>query len=239
MNYFFTKGISTAADYDYAKYQLLNQKKKTYLVTTDYDRFLSQNLNRLGILTTNTINLFDRIQNVTHIPAKKVQLDDLNIVSDIPPVKVNADTYGFYHEGYCFCTVKLFSDTAAVDQINYYDRFANLLEIDSYDVRGFKSITTVYGQNGGVATDNMYTPDEKLAYEEFYQTNPQTGKIASSLSLVHGEKCVTFYDTRTALIAKFYQTLNTTSSDTFYATQSFLNQYNFVADPSIQFLVAE
>lgn len=236
MNYFFTKSISDEADYDYLKYQVLNKKEAAYLVTTDYDRSLSQRLSRIGISAKNTINLFDRIQSITHISNPKVQLADLNIESDTAPVAIGSGKYGFYHNGYCFCTVKLFSDSDAVDQVNYYDRFANLLEIDSYDSRGFKSLATIYGQKGGVATDYMYTPDGQLAYEEFYQADTQTGKIASSLSLVHQKDGITFYDTRTALIAGFYQTLNTSSDDTFYATQSFLNQYNFVADPSIHFV---
>ncbi|GEN95494.1 hypothetical protein [Pediococcus ethanolidurans] len=236
MNYFFTKQIQDTNDYDFQLFQNLRKSQEIKFVTTDYDRFYTRKIQQLNISENEVINMFNSLQVKNKEESKAVHFMQLNLKSDQGPQKLSDGRLALYHEGYCYCIVSLFQETDLINQLTFYDQFQNVIEIDSYDVRGFLSLKTIYGQNGGVATDKMFTPNKKLVYEEFYQRIPNSQKIESTLSIIHAKNQISLFDSRTELIANFFHVLKAANTDKIYASQNFLNQYNF--DNDINFVVA-
>ena len=233
MNFFVTydyaselSGIEQAQKKRAKAFQMFGENIK--LVSLAYNRFLFKICNQNGIRHNQLINMYDYFQGlvakkIDEIPTKNVS--DL-IQGDEYVLTRNTDKLEIYNGQDHIKNIYLIVDGVkndAIDKVEYFDKFNNLIRVDYFDIRGFLSMSDIIGQRGGVSREINYDLKGNSVLESYYHTDSQ-GKIQIHWMLNHDSN-IYYFDNKGALESKFldlisnvYGENNIFISDRAYAT---------------------
>jgi len=148
------------------------------IVSLAYNRFLSRSLDKNDINTEEFINMYDFLQDISAEKFEEYdyQVSANQIVSGSETI-LNKNKV-MWTVGYDNVTTKkiYLMDNPTFDlQINYvefFDKSGSKIKTDYYDVRGFKSMSDIYGQRGGVAREINFNLAGQPVLESVYKREP-------------------------------------------------------------------
>ncbi|MEE6725999.1 glycosyltransferase [Pediococcus acidilactici] len=176
MKYFVSRGIYTFnSGTEHAQAQrtrLFNQQNDpAHYVTMDYNRFWLRDAQRVGLDSGQVLNMYDYFQGTTQIPTvpvpvrkfKQLPFDEYQLVDYGP------DYYTVDHAGRQLARINILPGTVGlVGDVEYYDRFDNLVSRDNYDWRGFKSSTDYFHPDGSLGARRFLNPAGEVVLENVY-----------------------------------------------------------------------
>ena len=206
-------------------------KEKAKIVTFQYNRFQHINTKKFGISDYNFLNMFDYFQESTEF--KLLSIQD-NYISEI--FKKLAKTYpGFkkewtgnlmniYHKSIKVAEMSFFDNSLKyVSNLKWYGSDNEIIRDDGYDSRGFLSISSFFGQKGGVSSETIYNIHGISVINLYYHEKSIGGDIENTAITLkyHGVEQV-FLNIE-QLTAFFYDLVTNDDSDAiFIADRSYL-----------------
>lgn len=201
------------------------------ILTFHYNRFLHMNTKKWSLADNNIINMFDYFQKSTSMS------DDFNMVNISDKLVDNiihsfgdrltieeTSQYIFIKDEKEELLVSLerFNfDTNQISKVQWFDRFKNVVREDSYDVRGFLSISSFFGQDGGVTQDLIYDIDGNEVFNSYYHSKKESDIVENSALILKENKSEKIFSNLDQLTAYFYD-LVSKQDDTFIADRSYL-----------------
>lgn len=216
MNFFVTydyaselSGIEQAQKKRARAFQMF--KKDIKFVSLAYNRFLFSISKSNGIKYDKIINMYDYFQGIDSkkmgkIPSKKAY--DL-INNDEYVLNSNAKKLEIYIGHHHIKDIYLINDgnkNDAIDKIEYFDKFNNLMRIDYFDIRGFLSMSDIIGQRGGVSREINYDLNGNSVLESYYHVD-SGGKIRVQWMLNYDDN-IYYFDDKSLLESKFLDLIN-------------------------------
>lgn len=211
-----------------------NINEKSAIVTFQYNRFQHINTKKFGIDENHFVNMFDYFQGAVNLSKntniassnnfdtilKKIKQNNRNVY-----VRTEYDQLIVYSDNEKIASVRFLSESKTdVSNIQWYSKGTNrVIRDDGYDTRGFLSISTFFGQNGGVASETLYRVDGKRVIDFYYhETSKNDNIINTAISLLDHKKEVIFYSLE-AMTSYFYDILAKQSKfPVFIADRSYL-----------------
>lgn len=185
MNYFVMNNLTnqlTGNEYaQLERYQVFKTFASTpsKLVSLVYDRFSTQIKQIQHLTSDELINMWDYLQGIDEQTLRE-HPHEVAATTQIGPgeeIVERTDQVWTISNG-AFVTKKIYLlgnpfFNEQIDYIDFFDRNNNAIRRDYYDVRGFKSMTNIYGHYGGVARQVNYNLDGRQAVESLYQRNAE------------------------------------------------------------------
>ncbi|CAK1255037.1 glycosyltransferase [Fructobacillus tropaeoli] len=180
MNFFVTY------DYNYqlsgieqAQFKRLKALKNfgSSIVTLAYNRFLYDIKKKIKLETLDLINMYDYFQGVWNNTELICQLERKEIkdllTEDEYVENINQNQYVIYRKRSHTKTIYLFSGDHSeyIDRVDYFDNYGSKIKTDFYDIRGFLSMSDIYGQRGGVAREINYDLFGNSVLESYYRVD--------------------------------------------------------------------
>ena len=203
------------------------------IVTFHFNRLHHENMKRWGIEDTDMINMFDFFQNAVVLPKNfKMQnnMEQLkNFIADEYQNTLRLEEsnneliYFDKTQQKRVRAIRQGKNREYLSEIEWFDQRDNLLRRDGFDTRGFLSITTFYGQAGGVVQEVMYDIDGKEVINSYYHETCDGEIRNTALILKNGNLEMTFSNLD-HLTAYFYDQISFLGDDkvTFIADRSYL-----------------
>lgn len=198
MNYFVTYDFADQlSGIEHAQINRLNvfnkfAEEKSSIVTFAYNRFLNRSIKKNMVKISQVVNMYDYLQ---EIPNDEKEIEKFRVyVKDIicdEEMIVEKKESTLYIKKNNKLTKKIFLMNNPIfdNQVNYvetYDKNEYIVKTDYYDIRGFKSMTDIYGQHGGVSRELNYTIQGKSKIESVYK-RMANGKILPTEWLILNE----------------------------------------------------
>lgn len=200
------------------------------IVTFHFNRFQHMNTQKYGISDHDYVNLFDYFQETVDIDDQKILDNYLTKILE----KINQsfpNNYLVKHNNF----LEVYQDGNKVVEITFFrnskDRVSNvkwygfdnkLIREDGYDSRGFLSISSFFGQKGGVASEDVYNIRGQVVINFYYHETDNNNSISNTsihLNYKHNHKV--FNDLQ-ELTAFFYDDLVKDSNSIFIVDRSYL-----------------
>ena len=176
MKYFVSRGIYTFnSGTEHAQAQrtrLFNQQNDpARYVTMDYNRFWLRDAQRVGLADDQVLNMYDYFQGTTQTPTvtvpvrefKQLPFDEYQLVDHGP------DYYTVDHAGRQLARINILPGTVGLmGDVEYYDRFDNLVSRDNYDWRGFKSSVDYFHPDGSLGVRRFLNLAGEVVLENVY-----------------------------------------------------------------------
>lgn len=179
MNYFISQSLLyDLSGIEIAQLKRLNlfkkNKKRAKLTTLEYNNYLHVNYANLKLQESDATNLYDFFQNVESGDYHVTKLDDLQIREELVEETELEVNYG---SGHGTTRVSFFRpveydqkfEKKQVATVKYFDLRNNLIKMDVYDVRGFKSSTKFFDQKNQLFQEIFYDANENPKIIKDYQ----------------------------------------------------------------------
>ncbi|WP_407884912.1 glycosyltransferase [Furfurilactobacillus curtus] len=216
MNYFLTNMLDyNLSGIEQAQMERLHlfdrHHQPSKIIVRRYNRFLQLNATRAGLKDGDFVGMYDFFQQAMSANVKPAKIKDLKLNQLEGPIH-EANKYTFFQAGRIAVEVILFPDSNdyqrdQIDTVRYFKRNGQLAQADYYDVRGFKSMSDLYGRDGGVAREIMYDPKGHERIASVYQALPN-GNIEATGFQVNDQDGRHLFDDEPAMFAYFLDRLN-------------------------------
>lgn len=194
-------------------------EKNTFIVTLAYNRFLSRSILVNDLNQKDVINMYDFFQNIsTQTLQKKHEVIMDEIISNDEIVdKIQGATYRVTRNDLLTKEINLMVNPRFENQINYVDFFdanGEKIKTDYYDERGFKSMSDIFGQYGGVAREINFDLDGKARLESLYKRHAN-GSIEATKWILIGDDGFPLksFNTKSELQSYFFDKLNINNTE--------------------------
>ncbi len=154
-------------------------QRQVKLLQLNYDRLAHSASASAGVYDDEFINMFDYYQKATDV---KAELTTIGMVRPgnalIEPAGIEGDiqAYNYRENGQLMRQVRLDAHTNAVVYVLVPNALGQVVETDTYDVRGFKSRVSLRNAAGKPLADEYYTPAGELAMRIDFAAD-QAGEI--------------------------------------------------------------
>ncbi|GAB6093208.1 glycosyltransferase [Furfurilactobacillus curtus] len=202
------------------------------IVTTDYKRFLHDNLQMAGVADDDVINMYDYYQQARAVPDRTVAYTDL-LLPTYDDVQTDGGNRRCFYQGQLVADVSFWPKRpGSVSAVRYFDKFEYAIREDYYDVRGFLSMVVLNGAEGKTSTELMLTPTGEVALERHYQRN-RAGNRSESAILLYSQTSdtgVRVFAGEKEFIAAFLDDLNQANEGETTGPNVFVIDRNLTAD---------
>lgn len=175
----------------------LNEPAKILVI--NYNRLLHSNMAKYQLADDDVISLYDYFQGTQTLPAYFEPQNDTDSLVDkylntFPANELKVEVHGNQRvlvdtkSNQARITLRCFNhDEQHVAEVSWWDRAGKLVRFDGYDDRGFLSMSSFYGQDGGVATETAFKVDGTPVITSYYHAD-QNGNIKKTLITLTDDK---------------------------------------------------
>ncbi|CAK1254944.1 glycosyltransferase [Fructobacillus cardui] len=191
-------------------------KQPAKIVTFQYNRFQHLNTKKYEINDNDFINLFDYFQNAISIDSNMFSDNHiskiLNKINHTYPdnelIKNNNVIEVYDNRKKKVVEIIFFKNSYdLVSNVKWYNFNNVIVREDGYDSRGFLSITSFFGQNGGVSSESIYNIQGEVIINFYYHEISRGGNIENtSIHLIFHNKEKVFFSIQ-ELASFFYDQL--------------------------------
>lgn len=143
-------------------------KQPAKLMTTDYNRFLSDALAAHNLKATDIVNLFDFFGGTETVSPRKFGIDDFHFPSRFDVKKID-DHYDVTENGRLNCRIVMRKDKPDwVESATYFDAAKRIIQGDFWDSRGFRALQQLYDRDGHIRVRRLLTANGEPFYESYH-----------------------------------------------------------------------
>lgn len=206
-------------------------KEKAKIVTFQYNRFQHINTENFEIRDDNFLNMFDYFQGATKVKSFSLQDNHISkvlkkISKTYPDFKkeFNGNLLNIYKNNIKIAEISFFDSTLKhVSNLRWYGSDNNIIRDDGYDSRGFLSISSFFGQQGGVSSETIFSICGIAVINFYYHENSSGGNIENTAITLKYDGIEQVFFTIEKLTAFFYDLITDDDSDAiFIADRSYL-----------------
>lgn len=187
------------------------------LVTRNYNRFLSRNLEQHSLNQADSVNMYDFFQEAVDRPRQKQHLRYLKSIplQDYHIIGIDNNVSEIQYQGKTLARIHVMPATVGlVGDVEYLDDLGHPAVREYWDWRGFKSMVETYHPNGTIANQRFLTPTGRTVLEITHmyigdQVRPTIWKLVA----YKGRDRV--FDSESALFTFFLNELNRQARSTF------------------------
>ena len=172
MIYFINEGLNASnSGIEHAEFDRARLFRKAgipfQLITTTYLPKLHSILPLFNLRDVESCNLFDYFQQSCQVKPTTLKLEDIDFGIDASLDEKSEGNYDATVQGRLIGRVHV--DTKnRIEHIEYFEGNGNLYKVETYDVRGFKSLTQLYSPDNQIEVELWHTPTGKIAIEKTY-----------------------------------------------------------------------
>lgn len=183
MIYFINEGLGASnSGIEHAEFDRARLFRKAgipfQLMTTNYLPKLHEVLPMFNLRDIESCNLFDYFQKARTVKTKKLDLSEIDFGMDADLEKQTETSYVATVKGYLIGRVQV-DVNGRLERIEYFEGCGNLYKVETYDVRGFKSLTQFYSPDNNVEVEIWHDVDGKPAIEKTYALTTH-GKVVET-----------------------------------------------------------
>lgn len=200
------------------------------IVTFHFNRQLHENMKHWSIPESDMLSMFDFFQNAVSLPTDFEMQNDVEQITtrlieehDVElDVQANDRAISFLDRQRQL-KARINRNGNLATSIEWFDRNSNLVRRDGFDTRGFLSIATFFGQDGGVAHEVMYDITGNEVINSYYHEQAN-GEIGNTLLILKQNNVEMMFSDLDHLAAYFYDQISIVNGEqaTFIADRSYL-----------------
>ncbi|MFC6170873.1 glycosyltransferase [Loigolactobacillus jiayinensis] len=172
------------------------------IATLKYNNYMHVNLPVYDLQDADVVNLYDYFQQAEKVTEPATVITDLNVDKSFTQEQPDEITFIFKQADVQRLEIKVFAAEEfghtfvknQVRSINYFDRFEHKIRCETFDTRGFLSLSQTFGQNGGINQEIFYTPSGERAIICDYAQNDEQQVAMSSVRVNYQNHWYVFSD---------------------------------------------
>jgi poly(glycerol-phosphate) alpha-glucosyltransferase len=140
-------------------------------VTRDYNRLWVRDAERVGLNSTNVLNMYDFFQGTCDVERVQLPVREFKQLSltKYQLVEHGADYSTLDHAGRQIARINILPGTVGlVGDIEYYDRFETIVSRENFDWRGFKSSIDYFHPDGALGVRRFLNQAGDVVLENIY-----------------------------------------------------------------------
>ncbi len=143
-------------------------KQPAKLLTTDYNRFLSDALDAHQLKQSEVVNLFDFFGDTKDIPVKKFGIDDFHFPAKFDVEKIDGH-YDVTEDGRLNMRIVMRKDKPDwVESVTYFDSAKRIIQGDFWDSRGHRGLQQIYDRKGNIRVRRLLNRAGIPFYESYH-----------------------------------------------------------------------
>lgn len=183
------------------------------IVLRDWDSVAHVNTQAAGIADADLINMFDYFQGTMTVPAKHLQVTDLDFGQSNLKLELDAENNRYLvtsQAGKLMARANFdATDKQRIRSTELFDIFGNLYRVNHYDSRGFLSMVQWYTPDNKIGTETWLALDGRVVLESFNKQNIHGDLEKAAWRLTDKTGKIYLFDTIEELTLHFFDCLNT------------------------------